>query len=43
MIIQGKAISRIIITDQSNEVLAAITDDKIVEKNGISVILDESD
>jgi hypothetical protein len=43
MVIQGKVISRIIITDQSNEVLAAITDDNIVEKNGISVILDETE
>ena len=41
MTIGGKEIAQIIIYDENKEVLAVISDDEIIEKNGVNVALVE--
>lgn len=43
MTIGNETYNQIIILDENNEVLAVISDDEIVEKCGVNVILDKKD
>lgn len=41
MIIGGKKHSEIVIVGEDNEVLAVISDDEIIEKDGVAVVFND--
>ena len=41
MVIGGKKYSEIVIIGEDNEVLAVISDDEIIEKDGVAVVFNE--
>lgn len=40
MNLAGKEVSQIVVTDDCDEVLAVISDDEIIEKNGYKVVVE---
>lgn len=41
MVIGGKKYSEIVIIGEDNEVLAVISDDEVIEKDGVAVVLND--
>ena len=42
MVIGGKKYSEIVVVGENNEVLAVISDDEIIEKDGVAVVFNEA-